>query len=94
MLCTINGIAGLEALGMANTFGQVKESGESVKVTLQADNDFYSQVQRVGDGELETCGVCDGDLIAWGVIVVARSRQGPDAFASARAASVPATSFK
>jgi hypothetical protein len=47
VLCTINGIVGLEALGMANTFQQVKESGESVKVTLQADNDFYSQVQRV-----------------------------------------------
>lgn len=48
MLCTINGIAGLDELGMGNTFQRMKESKESVKITFQADNDFYSQVQRVG----------------------------------------------
>lgn len=47
VLCAINGVAGLEPEIVVASFQRFAQSHKSFKVTLQADNDFYSQVTRV-----------------------------------------------
>ncbi|GMF11686.1 unnamed protein product [Phytophthora lilii] len=54
VLCAVNGIAGLDDFKRKDTFRQLAESKIGVHVTLRGDNDFYSQVQRVGIIELKT----------------------------------------
>jgi hypothetical protein len=48
VLCALNGIAGLGEFKSSNSFKRLAEAKMGVHITLQGDNDFYSQVQRVG----------------------------------------------
>ncbi|CAH0488874.1 unnamed protein product [Peronospora farinosa] len=55
VLCVINGIAGLKEFTREDTFQVLQETEMGVHVTLQGDNDFYSQVKRLQDAKLPLC---------------------------------------
>lgn len=55
LLCAINGIEGVAPASVARKAQELRRVNAQLRVLLQADNDFYSQVKRVSELARERC---------------------------------------